>query len=363
LNQQVAAFMRPVENLNSESSLDRAAAVLRNTPFGLIPIQNGNTLLGVVTESTLAEALARGCGPYDPVTVALDSKTPTIQSHETGAEALRKISESGASSLLVVDSSGRGIGIVSGSDLYPKQPYSPKPPVVGGMATPFGVYLTNGAIGAGVPYWALMSTGAVMFGLVALGGVAQTLLFHYTGADRAANYNQAWDLFPIVFLFLGMRLLPLAGIHAAEHKVVHAIERGEPLVPEVVDRMPRVHPRCGTNLFVGATIFGAVLSWPYIPDQTLRIVLAAVATFLLWQPLGSAMQWAITTRPPSRKHVEMGIKSGKELLEKYRLVRNPSPNPLQRIWNSGMVHVLSGFMICSLAAAGIAKVFHWELPF
>jgi hypothetical protein len=317
----------------------------------------------VVTESTLAEALARGCGPYDPVTVALDTKTPTIQSHETGAEALRKISESGTSSLLVVDSTGRGIGIVSASDLYPKQPYSPKPPAVGGMATPFGVYLTNGAIGAGVPYWALMSTGAVMFGLVAFGGVAQELLMHYTQAGKVGPYNPAWDLFPIVFLFLGMRLLPLAGIHAAEHKVVHAIERGEPLVPEVVERMPRVHPRCGTNLFVGATIFGIVLSTPYIADQSLRIVLAAVATFLLWQPLGSAMQWAVTTRPPSKKHVEMGIKSGKELLEKYRMIRNPSPNPLQRIWNSGMVHVLSGFLICSLIAAGVGAIFHVDLPF
>ncbi|HEY3780781.1 MAG TPA: DUF1385 domain-containing protein [Fimbriimonadaceae bacterium] len=351
-----------MESLNPESSLDRAAALLRNAPFGLIPVQEGNTLLGVVTESTLAEAMARGCGPYDSVVVALDTKNPNIQSHETGAEALRKISESGTSSLLVVDSSGRAIGVASASDLYPKQPNSPKPPAVGGMATPFGVYLTNGAIGAGVPYWALMSTGAVMFGLVALGGVAQTLLFKYAGWDTV-HYNEAWDLFPIVFLFLGMRLLPLAGIHAAEHKVVHAIERGEPLVPEVVDRMPRVHPRCGTNLFVGATIFGIVLTTPYIGDQSLRIVLAAVATFLLWQPLGSAMQWAVTTRPPSRKHVEMGIKSGKELLEKYRLVRNPAPNPFQRIWNSGMVHVLSGFMICSLLAAGIAKVFHLELPF
>jgi uncharacterized protein YqhQ len=37
--------------------------------------------------------------------------------------------------------------------------------------------------------------------------------------------------------------------------VVHAIERGEPLVLEVVRRMPRVHPRCGTNLVAGIALF------------------------------------------------------------------------------------------------------------
>jgi uncharacterized protein YqhQ len=44
--------------------------------------------------------------------------------------------------------------------------------------------------------------------------------------------------------------------------VVHAIERGEPLLAESVRAMPRVHPRCGTNIvaaaFLATTVYTAL---------------------------------------------------------------------------------------------------------
>ncbi|MER3495923.1 MAG: hypothetical protein C4320_03425, partial [Armatimonadota bacterium] len=61
------------------------------------------------------------------------------------------------------------------------------------------------------------------------------------------------------------RLLPLAGTHAAEHMAVNALERGEPLDPEVVARMPRTHIRCGTNLAVGAGLFFGISETPWVP--------------------------------------------------------------------------------------------------
>src|SRR2546423_10530097 len=59
--------------------------------------------------------------------------------------------------------------------------------------------------------------------------------------------------FPLFLLFV--RALPLVQYHAAEHQAVHAMERGEPLDPEIVRRMPRVHPRCGTNIMAGGMVF------------------------------------------------------------------------------------------------------------
>lgn len=362
LNQPVVTLMRPSVSLAAESSLERAAGMLRDSHHRLVPVQRGGELLGVVTERTLADALARGCNPHDPVTEAVTNDFGKLDKYETGAAALRHFSDGGFDTLLVTDSNQAVLGFITASDLYPKPPRVVKPPMVGGMATPFGVYLTNGAFGAGVPWWALASTGAVMFALVAIGGFLQDPLMHLIWRmGFRGNADVYANIMPLITLFVGMRLLPLAGIHAAEHKVVHAIEQGEPLVPEVVDRMSRVHPRCGTNIWAGSMIFFGCLSLPI--DIYYKGLLAIVATLMFWRPVGYATQWLFTTRPPNRKQLEMGIKSGKELLEKYRLARNPPPTVLQRIWASGIAYVMAGFGVCYGIASGIAWLFHYQLPF
>ena len=357
--------MRAVESLSSEASLDRAAALLRSSNLPALPISKSGTLLGVVTEQSLAQALSSDLHPYEAVELAVSTSFPTITVYESGAEALRRLTNAPEGYLLVLAEEGRVAGILTASDLYSKQPFAPRPPMVGGMATPFGVYLTNGSLGAGVPSLALVSTGIVMF-IVFAGGIilamgGSTITDHWRRQDI---WNGVWNAFPLVFLFVSMRLSPLAGIHAAEHKVVHAIERGEALVPEVVGRMPRVHPRCGTNLFAGSMIFVGFYEGLGSVDDSVKLLVAALTTFLLWRPVGSAVQFLFTTRPPNRKQIDMGIKAGKELLEKYRMRRSPPANPFMRIWNSGMVHVLVGFSVCEAVAWGIGHLLHVSsMPF
>ena len=95
--------MRPVECLPPESSLESAADLLRETGAEIVPILNGKGLSGVVTQSSLGAALARGCSPYDSVETALDDGYQSIGGYETGAEALRRLTETSAPALLVQD--------------------------------------------------------------------------------------------------------------------------------------------------------------------------------------------------------------------------------------------------------------------
>jgi uncharacterized protein YqhQ len=57
--------------------------------------------------------------------------------------------------------------------------------------------------------------------------------------------------FSLLLFALLFRLSWVTGYHAAEHQVVHTIEQGDDLRPEVVVAKPRVHPRCGSNLMAG----------------------------------------------------------------------------------------------------------------
>lgn len=249
------------------------------------------------------------------------------------------------------------------ADLWPKRNESPRPERVGGMATPFGVYLTTGAIRAGAGDLALMATGVLMFGLLAsaqmIGLLAASFLEAAMGLWAA---ELAFNVLPIVLFFAAMRAIPLSGIHAAEHKVVHAIERGEELTPEIVRRMPRVHPRCGTNLAVGASIFFGIATTHWIGDEYVRLLVAFLVTLSLWKPLGSLAQLWITTKEPTDRQLAMGIRSGTELLRRYATDRGRDRTVFHRIWHSGMFHVMGGALLTYAVIALAALALGFEVP-
>ncbi len=354
LSQPVTLSLRSTETLNPEDSLERAGTLLRNTAYPFIPIVEGGKLVGVVSEASLAFALSESRELSEPCTVA-SVNVPQLGPQATGAEALRLLTNGGLSALLIVDEAGHVAGVVGPSDLIPQPRRTPTPPLIGGMATPFGVYLTTGSVQGGAGAYALMASGALLSCL-------------FLGADQAVTFAiEAWPklspytglLFAALFL-LSIRVIPLSGTHAAEHMVVHAIERGEQLIPSVVRRMPRVHPRCGTNLAVAGSLFMGLVSLPWSDDFELRMIAAFVATYLLYRPLGSMVQLFITTKPPTEKQLSNGIQAGTQLLERYALRRGPVASPWQRILNSGMLHVMAGSASALLAIEGLARLF--KLP-
>jgi hypothetical protein len=150
---------------------------------------------------------------------------------------------------------------------------------------------------------------------------------------------------------IALRFMPLSGYHGAEHQVVHAIERGEDLIPEVVRRMPRVHPRCGTNLAVGASLFFYLGTAEWIVEPELRLLVAVAVTLLLWKRLGNFLQQYVTTKVPTDHQLDMGIRSGKEFLRAYESAKVIKPTGAQRIIATGMSFVVIG---TTLAYAVIA---------
>jgi CBS domain-containing protein len=354
LSKPVGSIMRPIPRVWTSASVAAAAAEIRDSGLPAVAVTEGFLYVAIVTQSSLAAAQARGVGAEDSVEKVYDANAVTLPPYAPGEKALAIFSSQAVSAIPVVDDYGRLMGVLTPADLWPKRDKAPRPPAVGGMATPFGVYLTTGAFGAGAGGFALVTTGMLMF---------TALTFCGNIADMASNYggSHGWP-YPSFFALLlsavlfrtAFRLSPISGIHAAEHKVVHAIERGEELTTENVRRMPRVHPRCGTNFASGAMIFLTISSFAFTDEKSgldkdggkTAIVLAAlICTLLFWRVVGSWMQYWVTTKEPSDDQIQMGIKSGEDLLKKYAVSRGGQRGVLGRIWNSGMIHVIAGASI------------------
>lgn len=362
LSLPIGLLMRPTYSVEPFESLEVAVRKLRENGASIIPVIDNGNYAGVICERVLTSALAAGMELSDPVE-AISHGVLTAHPSTTGAEALRLMEESGEQTLVVIDANGKVLGILSPTDLFPKRVVPPRPPVVGGMATPFGVHLTTGGIRAGVPQYALVATGFVMFTLLAVSDIISFTIANFIEARHALPWivNLVVSALPLLLFLAGMRLIPLSGIHAAEHKVVHAIERGEELTRANVRRMPRVHPRCGTNIAAGAAIFLGLSGSTIIPWQEFRGFIAIIATLFFWKPLGSALQYYVTTKKPTEKQLDLGIKSGNELLAKYATMGGGTTSIFGRIYNSGLLHVMAGSTLALGIFTLIAKVFNLDI--
>lgn len=348
--------MRPTLTVETIDSLARGAALFRENGSAVLPVVDGEgRLQGVLNDASLARALAETSEATDAIGPYIE-RADTLEPYATAAEALRR-GEDGRTRV-VVDDSGRVVGLVSAVDLWPRRRVPPRPAMVGGMATPFGVYLTSGNVSAGAPWWALVSTGAAMFGILIVGTILAKLLV------QAGLPTDAENPLAIVLFVLLMRFLPLSGTHGAEHQVVHAIEREETLTPSVVRRMPRVHPRCGTNIATGITLFLGILFYGLngvVTEEQLgaRALPALIAAALFARPLGGFIQQYVTTKRPSDAQLAGAIRSAEQLLERHATARQAKAAVWQRVWNMGLLQVMAGATAATGLIAVVKKVTGW----
>lgn len=348
LQQPVGRFMRPCVTIEDFASIHLAIERMREAGQEVIPVTSDGKLGGALTPQSILNIVADGASKDEPVGKFLQ-QLPSISNRMTGAEALRQLESN--PTLVVVDDHQNVCGILTPSCFIGTVSSPERPHMVGGMATPFGVYLTTGSVRGGKHGWYLFATGIFLMYFFGLGNAAVGL--------ATQNLPNTWQTIVFASTFSGVlmlslfRLLPIAGYHAAEHMVVHAIEREEELTPDVVSRMPRVHPRCGTNLAVAITMFGTISQYPWIEDVSTRTVAAVFVTLFFWKSLGSFVQYWFTTKKPNEKQIASGIAAGKELLDNFATAANRSATPFTRIINSGMLHVMAG----SVVALGIAELF------
>jgi hypothetical protein len=350
LSMPVGALAAHHDAVQAGSSIRVAANAMAESGLHAVLVAEGKRLVGIVDEGSLLGALANGLDPNSPVELVMDPDPVLIEPHMSGAEALRVFNDTGRHALAVVDVMGNAVGVVTPSRLFHPQRTSYRPQVVGGLATPFGVYLTNGVVGGGAKGLALASAGATLF----LTFFVATMLVVAAVNVFGLQVPTGWaDLASVLLFLVGLRVIPLSGTHGAEHMVVHALERGEDLTPEVVRRMPRVHPRCGTNLAVGAMMFIGIFSWRWVEEDSLRLLVAMLATLFLWRPLGTLAQFYFTTKRPNDAQLLGGIRAGKELLANSQSARRLVASPLRRFLASGILHVMAGALVAQLVTMGV----------
>jgi uncharacterized protein YqhQ len=126
--------------------------------------------------------------------------------------------------------------------------------------------------------------------------------------------------------------------HAAEHKAINALEAGEELTPETVQRHSLIHPRCGTAFLLWVMVIGVFVfalvgrpSWPWLIGS--RILLLPVIAGLAYElirfagkhPNSRALRIALapglwlqrlTTRQPTLDQIEVSIRALQEVLER-----------------------------------------------
>ncbi len=297
---------------------------------------------------------------------------PSVFSLENALIALDRYN---VNALPVIDGIEGYQGMISRADVVAALGEQIRPPVVGGMATPLGVWLTTGTLSGGAPPLGLALSGVVL-ALCQFASQASILLAlafwkpqwaalfasgQLSDAATGSNtFNIAITALQGLLFLLFLRAIPMSGVHAAEHQTVWAIEKGLPLRPEIVGKMPRPHPRCGTNLVALAGLITIIFQ--HLPDYNPETVIAALLfVYFFWRNFGEALQQYFTTKPATRKQLESGIRAGQEVLAKYQKNPHEMGNFGSRLLNSGMAYSAIG-MIATLTAFTYLQnwaLLHW----
>jgi CBS domain-containing protein len=371
----IARFLRRGREIGPQTRVGEAAELLRLSPHRLLAATERGRLVGLLTERALADALLAAASEQERIALRQTSvesllASPTGVAHPLWSveTLLAALDAHEVEALPVGEADGAFLGLIGRSDFLEELLRPVVPPLIGGMATPRGVYLTTGAASGGASGGALVMTGMLIFGvqiglLTALGGLSAWVqdalpgVAHLSaslpGGMRQALFSVGGAaLYGALFLSV-VRLSPLAGYHAAEHQVVHALERSEPLLVESVRLMPREHPRCGTNFIAAALLLslGGALA-PAIGSP--GYLLSGLLALIYWRALGGWLQRHFTTRPASVAQLESGIAAAREVLARHSRSATGALSPLSRLRRSGLLHVLGGFLLGALLLAGLA---------
>ena len=206
----------------------------------------------------------------------------------------------------------------------------------------------------GAPMWAMVIVSLLIVGGIFFAGplLLADLLHDLLGSDLAVIIVEGLiRLGVIVGYMAAIGLMPdirrVYEYHGAEHKSIHALEAGDPLEPEHVQRHPTAHVRCGTSFLltvvvVSVFVFAAVGN----PDLWLRVVsrivlipaIASIAYEVIRlggafesNPITKVLMWpnlalqSITTKPPDDEQVEVALRALKDMLAAEERAEQATP--------------------------------------
>ncbi len=235
-------------------------------------------------------------------------------------------------------------------------------PRISGSAMPGGVFMSTGnarsagdlvLLGTGMSIATLGALGlvltfAISWVLQQVYGIpfAHVLLMFQTRVDPDVGpwVDVGLNLIMLFSFLVLMRISPLSGYHAAEHKVIGAIEQfGEPKL-EYAQMMPRAHRRCGSNLLAG------VLPLLLLAEPLWRVspLLSMAVVFFGWMfrfHLGYLIQAIFATKEPSARQMEAGLEAGKRILKRWREGAGERIPPLVVFWRRGLAQMFAGMLV------------------
>lgn len=257
---------------------------------------------------------------------------------------------------------------------------SARRPRISGTALIGGLHLATGNYGT-APWWQLLLSG---FGIVA--ALSAALIMTYLelcfvdrlagttfsmsllgGSQQAGSGVMSYieiglQLLPMVNFLIVLRMSPLSGYHAAEHKVVAAVEAFGDIRYEQVVEMPRAHPRCGTVLLFGV-IPTLLIAWPLFTRNPVAAIAVAFIGWSLRYRVGYFIQQYLTTKPPTPNQLRAGIAAGQKLLRCWQADPDHQVSIARNIWTRGLPQMIGGVMLGQYLMGVIYQHLHLWLDF
>lgn len=354
--QDISVDMTPVSEFASVIRLPDMFHQAGSDTLPVIDIQG--KIVGIVSEYDLAQIvpeLSVSESGYQCNLKVYDIMTKQVwteQANTNVKELFHKINTMHARVIPVVDKDNFYTGTsITRTSLLKYLTKLIKPDTLGGLATPLGVYITDGKHQAGAGNLGLFLTGASI-GLTLL---VIKQLFILVSKLLNVPFSEADPLTFLIMItafLLVLRFTPLAKIHAAEHQTINAIERGLPLTLEIVKMQPREHIRCGTNImvFIFGILFVPQLVFAYFNNFNLVfkwifLFIGFMFVFSNWRKWGMWIQKHFTTVNAPDKYIIKGIKVGEEILHKHKEDLNPKPPSfLRKLWCMSIIQIISGFI-------------------
>jgi len=352
-------LLQEIPSLYPFSSVVEAMETFKKYEVSAIPVVSIDyEVIGIITERDIAHLISlqsivgwSALKNYSVDTLYLNS-TNIVNIEASLEEVAVEFTGKNVEIVPLIDENGKYSGCcITASKLISYTSNSIKPRTIGGLATPLGVYLTDGVFysGAGLP--GLIATGIAFGMLINIISLLAIIFLEPYKLPQSLMLVIELSLFLLI-----LRLSPLSGYHAAEHQTIHAIEKGLELTMENVKKQPKEHERCGTNIMIlvlGLSLM-FMLSFEYLQylgmlEQTLILVVFSVILFSNWKKLGNKLQGVFTTARATDSQLMSGIKAGQELLKFYENNTRPLKiSASQKMWNMGIFQVLITFTIVSI---------------